>query len=109
MSAQDPLVDESASAEEILTPELADRERAGRLGRFGRAVAQVTWPAFLGAAMAVGLTFSTIDPLEIDLVTENLADSREAAYTIGFFVFWVLFMLSGSLTWYLANTDHEAP
>ncbi len=95
--------------EDVLTRELAARERPGRLSRFGRAVAQITWPAFLGAAMSVGLLFSSVDPLEIDLVGVHLSDSREAAYTIGFFVFWVLFMVSGTITWYLANTDHETP
>ena len=79
------------------------------MNHFSRAIAQITWPAFLGAAMAVGLLFSLIDPLEIDLVGVHLADSRVGAYTLGFFIFWVLFMVSGSITWLLANTDHQTP
>lgn len=81
--------------------------QSGRLSRFARGAAQVVWPAFLGAAMSVGLFFSAIDPLEIDLVAEHLGGSSEGAYTVGFFLFWVLFMITGSITWLLANTDND--
>jgi len=76
-----------------------------RLGKLGRCAAQVLWPAFLGAAMSVGLVFSAIDPMEIDLVGLNLVSSRPAVYTIGFFVFWMLFIVSGTITWFLASAD----
>lgn len=78
-----------------------------RLSRLARAVFQVLWPSFLGAAMAVGVFFSAIDPLEIEFVGVHLADSREGAYTVGFFLFWMLFALSGAIIWYLAATDHD--
>ena len=76
---------------------------AGRpLGRF---LMQVLWPAFLGAAAASGVFFSAVDPLEVNLVGIHLEGDRLATYTVGFFVFWVLFSLSGALTYVLANTE----
>jgi len=45
-----------------------------------------------------------IDPQELELVGMSIADSREGAYTVGFFLFWILFALSSSLTW-LLTTD----
>jgi len=71
--------------------------------RLGRFMMQVLWPSFLMAAVAVGVFFSMIDPEELVFVGLHLADSREAAYTVGFFLFWVLFALSSGLTWILAS------
>lgn len=49
------------------------------------------WPAFLWAAVASGLFFSTFDPTLLgDIATFNFALSRPAGYTIGFFGFWLL-------------------
>ncbi len=73
-----------------------------------RGAMQVLWPAFLGAALSVGVFFSAIDPTELNLVGFHLADSRMGAYTIGFFVFWLIFAVAGSITWFLASTDTEA-
>jgi hypothetical protein len=68
---------------------------------------QVLWPAFVGAGITVGLLFSLIDPLQIEWVHVYLDDSREASYTLGFLLFWVLYAITCSMTWYLAST--EAP
>jgi len=72
--------------------------------RSGRFLMQVLWPSFMVAVVAEGLFFSLIDPLEINLVSQHLDDSREAAYTIGFFVFWALLAAASTLTWMLADT-----
>lgn len=77
--------------------------------RLGRFMMQVLWPSFLMAAVSVGVFFSMIDPQELVFVGLHLADSREAAYTVGFFLFWVLFALSSGLTWILASSDAEPP
>lgn len=69
----------------------------------GRFLMQVLWPAFLMAAVAEGMFFSVIDPLELDVVGLHLSASREAAYTIGFFVFWALFTASSGLTYLLSH------
>ena len=73
-------------------------------GRVGRFLMQVLWPSFLMAVVAVGLFFSMIDPQELMFIGIPIADSREGAYTVGFFLFWVLFALSSSLTWLLGNS-----
>ena len=73
--------------------------------RSGQFLMQVLWPSFLMAAVAVGVFFSMIDPQELVIVGLHLADSREAAYTVGFFVFWILLAASSALTWLLAHPE----
>lgn len=70
----------------------------------GRFLMQVLWPSFLVAIVAEGLFFSMVDPQELALFGVALADSREAAYTVGFLMFWVLFSLSSGLTWLLSRS-----
>ena len=60
--------------------------------RVGRFMMQVLWPAFL---MAV--------------VGARLADSREAAYTLGFFVFWLLFACASGITYVLSHGIGDPP
>lgn len=71
--------------------------------RTGRLLMQVLWPAFLVAVVAEGLLFSMIDPHELVIVNIHLADSREAAYTVGFFILWGLTTLACGLTWVLSR------
>jgi len=77
--------------------------------KVGRFLMQVLWPAFLMAAVAVGVFFSMIDPIELDIVGIHLAASREAAYTVGFFVFWILFTASNSITYLLCQDCARPP
>jgi hypothetical protein len=67
----------------------------------GRFLMQVLWPAFLVSVLGEGLLFSLIDPRELVVVGLHLADSREAAYTIGFFILWALMSMACALTWWL--------
>lgn len=71
--------------------------------RLGRFLMQVLWPAFLVAIVAEGVFFSMVDPHELVIVGLHLADSRGAAYTAGFLLFWALFTISSSLTYILVN------
>lgn len=79
----------------------------------GRFLMQVLWPAFLVAVVAEGLFFSMVDPQHLALLGIPIADERESAYTVGFFVFWVLFSASSGLTWLLSRgverPAHAAP
>jgi len=77
--------------------------------RVGRFLMQVLWPAFLMSIVAEGVFFSMIDPHELTVVGIHLADSREAAYTAGFFVFWILFTASSALTYLLAHGTGAPP
>jgi len=75
----------------------------------GRFMMQVLWPAFLMAIVAEGMVFSLIDPQELEIVGVYLADSREAAYTVGFFVFWLLFACSSGITYLLGHGMRDGP
>jgi hypothetical protein len=77
--------------------------------RTGRFLMQVLWPAFLMSIVAEGLFFSMIDPIELDIVGLHLASSREASYTVGFFVFWALFTASSGLTYLLGQGSGRPP
>ena len=69
----------------------------------------IFWPAFLMAIVAEGVLFSMVDPQELVIVGLHLADSREAAYTVGFFLFWALFACSSGITYLLSHGMHEPP
>jgi hypothetical protein len=87
-----------------LTPGLRPVPDPGRKA-WVRCLMQVLWPAFLGAAITVGVLFSLIDPVQIEWVHVHLYDSRQAAYTIGFILLWVVFSVACTITWLLANTE----
>jgi hypothetical protein len=63
----------------------------------------VLWPAFLMACVATGLFFSLVDPMEMIVLDQRIKISAQGAYTIGFFVFWLLGILSSGLTALLAQ------
>jgi hypothetical protein len=75
-----------------------------------RPMMNVLWPSFLVAIVAEGCFFSTFDPFQL----LNSGDESElqpiAAYTIGFFFFWISCALASMLTHYLsAVTDNRHP
>ncbi|MGD8999494.1 MAG: hypothetical protein PVF75_03695 [Granulosicoccaceae bacterium] len=60
----------------------------------------VLWPSFLTAGLATVLFFAAFDP-EFLLQETRFADiSRLAAYSCGFFLFWLLTLTSCALTCY---------
>lgn len=63
------------------------------------------WPAFLGAALADAILFTLIDPETIMLFGMQSGVSRPAAYTVGFFLFWLI-MVASSLTTLWLHVDH---
>lgn len=50
----------------------------------------VLWLSFVMAGIATGAFFSAIDPLELKYCVSFPEVSRTAAYSIGFFLFWLL-------------------
>jgi hypothetical protein len=67
----------------------------------------ILWPSFLVAGVA-DIIFSTLfDPLELMYRGEALIEHRIAAYTIGFFVFWLLGITSSMLTCYFQRSADE--
>jgi len=60
----------------------------------------ILWPSFLTAGVATVLFFTAFDP-RLMLADTSFADlSRTGAYTIGFFLFWLLTATSCMLTCY---------
>ena len=62
----------------------------------------VAWPAFLVAAVLEMLVFAVLDPESLSLFGELLAWSRYSVYTVTFFIFWGMTMVSSALTMLLA-------
>lgn len=72
---------------------------------FWRAVAVVAWPAFLLAAALEVLVFALADPLSLHTLSgEEITLSRNAIYSVAFFVFWLFAMAGGMLTLVLARS-----
>ena len=67
----------------------------------------IAWPAFLVAGLLEMMVFSVLDPSALSLFGQVVDWSREAIYTISFFIFWGLMMLSGALTTLLAVSPFE--
>lgn len=70
-------------------------------------VGAVLWLSFLMAGAATGVFFSAIDPLELKYCVSFPEVGRTGAYTIGFFLFWLLTASSGLLA--VAFTYPEPP
>ncbi|MFN3612034.1 hypothetical protein [Tepidimonas sp.] len=67
----------------------------------------IAWPAFLMAAVMEVVVFAFVDPSELHWAGESLGWSRQAIYTLAFFVFWGLTMASGALTTLLSLSPWE--
>lgn len=77
-------------------------------------VIAVLWPSFLTAGIATILFFTSFNPTEIALCLGHAQPvSNLGAYTIGFFLFWMLTASSCALTCYFQrpcqspNTDNN--
>jgi hypothetical protein len=68
-----------------------------------RSLLWILWPSFLVAAPATGIYFSLFDPVDIDIFTVHITGNRIAAYTMGFFVFWILGAISSAMTLLLSR------
>jgi len=61
------------------------------------------WPAFLVAGLLELVVFGLFDPEDMHWFGQQMTLSREGVYTISFFVFWALSIVSSSLTLLLAT------
>jgi hypothetical protein len=71
----------------------------------------IVWPAFVAACLLEAVVFSVVDPSELYWPGFMLQPSRQGVYTIAFFCFWVISMVSSGLAWWLAcpnQTVHNA-
>lgn len=68
----------------------------------------IAWPAFLVAGVMEMVVFAMVDPEDLHRIGGGeLGLSRQAIYTLSFFVFWGLTMASSGLTTLLAMSPFE--
>lgn len=67
----------------------------------------VVWPAFLAAGVLEVLVFALVDPQELHWAGQRLMWSSQAVYTVGFFLFWAIGIVSNGLTALLAMPAEE--
>lgn len=67
----------------------------------------ILWPSFLVAGLADLVFVVLFDPLEIVYRGEVQAGQRVGAYSVGFFVFWLLGSASSALTCYFQRSAAE--
>ena len=58
----------------------------------------IVWPAFLVAGLIELVVFGMFDPEDMHWFGQQMTLSRQGVYTVSFFVFWALVILSSSLT-----------
>lgn len=67
----------------------------------------IAWPAFLVAGVLEMLVFAMVDPQDLHWFGQPVELSRQGVYTVAFFVFWGITMLSSALTTLLAISPFE--
>ena len=61
----------------------------------------ILWPSFIVGGIAEVLFFTAFDPLDMMFFGYPIRWSREAVYTVGFFVFWAICAASSAATCFL--------
>jgi hypothetical protein len=67
----------------------------------------IAWPAFLVAAILEVIVFGMVDPQDMHWFGHPIEISRLGVYTVTFFVFWIVTMLSSALTTLLSMSPFE--
>ena len=80
---------------------------AGTSKGWARRSMWIVWPAFLTAAVLEMVVFAVVDPGDLHWFGGPVPLSREAVYTLAFFVFWGATMASSALTTLLAMSAIE--
>jgi uncharacterized membrane protein len=65
----------------------------------------VLWPSFLVAIVASGVFFSAFNPVDLIPFNLDIDISPLAAYSIGFFLFWILAIISSYGTLYFTISN----
>ncbi|HSS66649.1 MAG TPA: hypothetical protein VLS27_19625 [Gammaproteobacteria bacterium] len=69
-------------------------------------VSAVLWPSFLLAGAATAVFFTFLDPVSLFDFEGEAPLSRMAAYSLGFFLFWLLGAASSAATaYFMRPTD----
>lgn len=67
----------------------------------------IAWPAFLVACVLDVLVFAMVDPQDLHWFGQPIEIARQGVYTVAFFVFWVIAMVSSGLTTLLSMSPFE--
>jgi hypothetical protein len=67
----------------------------------------IAWPSFLMAGVLEILVFAMVDPQDLQWFGQAVQLSRQGIYTVAFFAFWLVTMLSSALTVLLAIPSLE--
>ena len=67
----------------------------------------IVWPAFLVAGLIELVVFGMFDPEDMHWFGQQMTLSRQGVYTVSFFVFWALTIVSSSLTTLLSVSPFE--
>jgi hypothetical protein len=67
----------------------------------------IVWPAFLMAGLLEVLVFGLVDPQDLQWFGHPIEISRQGVYSVAFFVFWGVTILSSGLTTLLAMSPFE--
>jgi hypothetical protein len=67
----------------------------------------IVWPAFLVAGLLEVVVFAVVDPQDLHWFGRAVEMSRQGVYTLAFFVFWGITMVSSALTTLLARSPFE--
>ena len=74
---------------------------------WARRLMGILWPAFLAACAMEMLVFALVDPSEIRWQGAALQWSRQACYTLAFFVFWAVISVASAMTCLLCLAPAE--
>lgn len=67
----------------------------------------IVWPSFLMAGVLEILVFAMVDPQDLHWLGQAAQLSRQGIYTVAFFAFWLVTLLSSALTTLLAIPSLE--
>ena len=65
----------------------------------------VLWPSFISAIIATGVFFSAFNPKDLVPYNFDIDVSPIAAYSIGFFIFWIIALASSYGTLYFTISN----
>ncbi len=74
---------------------------------FAQRLMWIVWPAFLVAGLLEAVVFGMFAPEDMHWMGQPMTLSRQGIYTVSFFVFWALAMVSSSLTTLLSKSPFE--
>ncbi len=91
----------SANATDALT---TDTQTTSKLAQ---RIMWIVWPSFLMAGVLEILVFAMVDPQDLHWFGQAVQLSRQGIYTVAFFAFWLVTILSSALTALLAIPSLE--